>query len=92
MADSDMASTAVRGGKALGASLLGSAVLGPTLGPVAGGFAASSVLDGRKAPYKEVGIGLGLASVLLGASLMGGNSGGSGSGGSHTRAHARGFK
>lgn len=68
--------TLVRGAKAGGAGVAGALLLGPTIGPVASGFVAQKMLDGRKAPYLASGVAMGLGSLFLG-----GAAGGSGSGG-----------
>lgn len=50
-----------------GASALGGAMfLGPTLGPVAGGFAADKVVSGSGNKYTAMGVGIGLFGLLAG--------------------------
>lgn len=62
----------IDGAKAGGAGIAGSLVLGPTLGPVAGGFAARQFVGGDT-PWLQAGVAMGLASWLSGGG--GGSSG-----------------
>lgn len=68
--------TIVRGAKAGGAGVAGALLLGPTVGPVAGGFVAQKMLDGRKAPYLASGVAMGLSSLFLAGQGGGGGQGG----------------